>query len=98
MLSTRRGLPKYFSTIHIHVFIVIVVIIVVVVIVVVIIIVVVVDQDCLDNQQHGVQERDQKSQEAQSRKLPLFSGQALRYRRLVHDCPGWISRPRVIHE
>ena len=88
MLSTRRGLPKYFSSIHIHVFIVIVVIIVVVVIVVVIIIVVVVDQDCLDNQQNGVQERDQKSQKAKSRKLPLFSGQAQRCRRLVHDCPG----------
>ena len=90
MLSTRRGLPKYFSTIHIHVFIVIVVIIVVVVIVVVIIIVVVVvvDQDCLDHQQHGVQERDQESQEAQSRKLPLISRQAQRCRSLVHDCPG----------
>ena len=88
MLSTRRGLPKYFSSIHIHVFIVIVVIIVVVVIVVVIIIVVVVDQDCLDNQQNGVQEGDQESQEAQSRKLPLVSRQAQRCRRLVHDCPG----------
>ena len=98
MLSTRRGLPKYFSTIHIHVFIVIVVIIVVVVIVVVIIIVVVVDQDCLDNQQHGVQERDQKSQEAESRKLPLFSRQALRCRSLGYYRPGLISRPHIIDE
>ena len=67
--------PEYFSSIHIHVFIVIVVVIVVVVIVVVIIIVVVVDQDCLDHQQHGVQEGDQQGQDAKSWKLPLSSRQ-----------------------
>ena len=67
------GLPKYFSAIHIHIFIVVVVIIVVIIIIVVIVVVVIVNQDCLDNHQHRVEEGEEQSQEAQSRKLSLFS-------------------------